>query len=151
MVHMERTCIETAAVSRDTSHVTTNSALRSYTTSMDITKSAIKCCSHSFRIQSSGAVWKSRWPSWAPVSNKPTVFVDVKQHSTNQFRITQNKAAVRVPESGKYRCIKETSKSNVRCFSLATVFIVFREEWFIWNSLLNFPDIYGMSKVCCQG
>ena len=32
--------------------------------------------------QSSGAVWKSRRPSWAPVPNKPTVSVDVKQHST---------------------------------------------------------------------
>ena len=28
----------------------------------------------------SGAVWKWRWPSWAPVPNKPTVSVDVKQH-----------------------------------------------------------------------
>ena len=27
-------------------------------------------------------VWKSRWPSWAPVPNKPTVSVDVKHHST---------------------------------------------------------------------
>ena len=35
------------------------------------------------RHQSSGAVWQSRWPSWAPVPNKPTVSVDVKQHSTN--------------------------------------------------------------------
>ena len=26
---------------------------------------------------------KSRWPSWAPVPNQPTVSVDVKQHSTN--------------------------------------------------------------------
>ena len=26
---------------------------------------------------------KVRWPSWAPVLNKPTVSVDVKQHSTN--------------------------------------------------------------------
>ena len=34
-------------------------------------------------IQSSGAVWKSRWPSWAPVPNKPTVSVDVKQHFNN--------------------------------------------------------------------
>ena len=25
---------------------------------------------------------KSRWPSWAPVLDKPTVSVDVKQHST---------------------------------------------------------------------
>ena len=29
---------------------------------------------------SSGTVWKSRWTSWAPVPNKPTVSVDVKQH-----------------------------------------------------------------------
>ena len=34
----------------------------------------------SLSSQSSGAVWKSRWPSWAPVPNKPTVSVDVKQH-----------------------------------------------------------------------
>ena len=36
------------------------------------------------RGQSSGAVWKSRWPSWVPVPNKPTVSVDVKQHSTKE-------------------------------------------------------------------
>ena len=42
--------------------------------------------------QSSGAV--SRWPSWAPVPNKPTVCVDVKQHSTNVFGI-KNRAQVR--------------------------------------------------------
>ena len=29
--------------------------------------------------QTSGAVWKLRWPGWAPVPNKPTVSVDVKQ------------------------------------------------------------------------
>ena len=29
--------------------------------------------------QSSGAVWKSKWPSWAPVPNKPTISMDVKQ------------------------------------------------------------------------
>ena len=29
--------------------------------------------------QGSAAVWKSRWPSWAPVPNKPTVSADVKQ------------------------------------------------------------------------
>jgi len=27
-----------------------------------------------------GAVSKLRWTSWAPVPNKPTVSVDVKQH-----------------------------------------------------------------------
>ena len=30
-------------------------------------------------------VWKSRWTSWAPVPNKPTVSVDVKQHFNNNF------------------------------------------------------------------
>ena len=35
-------------------------------------------------MQSSGAVSKSKWLSWAPVPNKPTVSVDVKQHSTKQ-------------------------------------------------------------------
>ena len=32
------------------------------------------------RARSPGTVWKSRWPLWAPVPNKPTVSVDVKQH-----------------------------------------------------------------------
>ena len=35
-------------------------------------------------LQSSGAVWKSRWTSWASVPNKPAVSVDVKQHSTTR-------------------------------------------------------------------
>ena len=34
--------------------------------------------------ENSGAVLKSRWPSLAPVPNKPTVSVDAKQHSANQ-------------------------------------------------------------------
>ena len=37
----------------------------------------LQCC------QSPGAVWKSRWTSWAPVPKKPAVSVDLKQHSTN--------------------------------------------------------------------
>ena len=42
-------------------------------------------------LQSSGAVWKSRWTSWAPDPNKPTVSVDVKQHFNNKavaWRVT---------------------------------------------------------------
>ena len=35
-------------------------------------------------IQSSGAMCGSRWPSLAPVPNKPTVSVDVKQHSSSE-------------------------------------------------------------------
>ena len=45
--------------------------------------------------RSSGAVWKSRSPSWVPVSNKLTVSVDVKQHfnqptSTNRQRVCRD-------------------------------------------------------------
>ena len=41
--------------------------------------------------QSSGAVWVSRWTSWAPIPNKPTVSVDVKQHWTiSEFRSCVN-------------------------------------------------------------
>ena len=45
----------------------------------------IKSTAHSVAKQSSGAVWKSRWPSWVPVPNKPTVSADVKQRF-NQSR-----------------------------------------------------------------
>ena len=34
--------------------------------------------------QSSRTVWKLRWPSWAPIPNKPMVSVDVKQHFNNK-------------------------------------------------------------------
>ena len=52
----------------------------------------IRCCSSSSTwpmtsLQSSGAVWKSRWLSWSPVPNKPTVSVDVKQHFIANFII----------------------------------------------------------------
>ena len=30
-------------------------------------------------------VWKSRWTSWASIPNKPTVSVDVKQHSSKYW------------------------------------------------------------------
>ena len=44
------------------------------------------CCYYKYwdyPPQSSVAVWQSRWTSWAPVPNKPTVSVDVNQHPTN--------------------------------------------------------------------
>ena len=48
-------------------------------------KTDIRTCISAFLnalnpTQNSRVVWKSRWPSWAPVPNKPTVSVDVKQH-----------------------------------------------------------------------
>ena len=47
--------------------------------------------------QSSGAPWKSRWPSWAPIPNKPTVFVDVKQHSTGTSSVHYMREALDWP------------------------------------------------------
>ena len=35
------------------------------------------------KTQSSGAVWKSRWPSWAPVPNKPYGFCGRKATLNN--------------------------------------------------------------------
>ena len=40
---------------------------------------------HHYFDTSSGAVWKWMWTSWAPVPNKPTVSVDVKQHFNQLF------------------------------------------------------------------
>ena len=37
--------------------------------------------------QSSGAVRKSRWTSWAPIPNKPMVSVDVKQHFNQHAKL----------------------------------------------------------------
>ena len=41
---------------------------------------SIYSCTCSDSLQSSGAVWKLRWLSWAPIPNKLTVSVDIKQH-----------------------------------------------------------------------
>ena len=38
--------------------------------------------------QNTGAVWKSRWTSWAPVPNNPPVSVDVKRHFNHQLSLT---------------------------------------------------------------
>ena len=39
----------------------------------------------SFSRAGSGAVWKTSWPSWVPVPNKPMVYVDVKQHDSDHL------------------------------------------------------------------
>ena len=55
-------------------------------------------------LQSSGAVLKSRWPSWAPIPNKPTVSVNVKQHFNHQVGLTylelSAEPSVELPMSG---------------------------------------------------
>ena len=42
-------------------------------------------------------VQESRWPSWAPVPNKPTVSVDVKQHFN--FVVSELRSCVKVEMS----------------------------------------------------
>ena len=81
---VQRMCAKMTAAFHGTSQAATKYCCK-YTTWMDLQKHAVKDYSHSFWTHRSGAVWKSRWPPWAPVPNKPTVSVDVKQYSTNQF------------------------------------------------------------------
>ena len=64
--------------------------------------------------QTSGAVWKSRWTSWAPVPNKPTVSVDVKQHFNNNNNICLNEFC-----SGVQRLTTANTKTCLNtCLSL---------------------------------
>ena len=66
-----------------------------------------KACVQTF--QSSGGVWKSRCPSWAPVPNTPTVSVDVKQH----FNITKHFHLPALQDSSV-----NTSAPELRCSSV---------------------------------
>ena len=49
--------------------------------------------------QSPGAVRESRWPTVAPVPNKPTVSVDVKQHFSNSLQTEGSMDLHTVPRS----------------------------------------------------
>ena len=66
--------------------------------------------------QSSGAVWKSRWPSWAPVPNKPTVSVAVKQHfnQPSRYQVIELPSVCRSQSAGK---IKIKNKKSLRGYS----------------------------------
>ena len=99
---VRRSCAETAAVSCGTSYARTNSKVCTPFQWL-VKRRTVKGYSHWFRIQCSGAVWKSRLPSrapvpgsrpglpsQAPVPNKPMVFVDVKQHYMFISIIIQN-------------------------------------------------------------
>ena len=68
------------------------------------------CYYNHYFLQSSGAVWKSRRPSWAPVPNKPTVSVDVKQHFIIFFLFSNGEISGRsVMESRIVHCCEEYS------------------------------------------
>ena len=63
------------------------SRLRLLSPGIHVSTRYINSTRSTFFPQSSGAVLKPRWPSWAPVPNTPTVSVDVKQHSTNFIHV----------------------------------------------------------------
>ena len=54
--------------------------------------------------QSSGDVWKARWPSWAPVPNKPTVSVEVKQRSAICTTPSDTKWCCTIPSDTQWFC-----------------------------------------------
>ena len=76
---------------RQTSYLPPGQLPRSYLGKLNFNLSCIKQ-SLIQGPQSSGAMSKSRWTSWAPVPNKPTVSVDVKQHFNQSS--TQSSEAV---------------------------------------------------------
>ena len=57
--------------------------------------------------QRPGAAWKSRWPSWAPIPNKPTVSVHVKKYTTNvgQSHVCMNVLGLGGGGGGGLSCI----------------------------------------------
>ena len=73
--------------------------------------------------QSSGAVWKSRWPSWDPVPNKPTVSVHVKQHSTTTNHTRRHSYFIK----GRNANHQNTSEKLTTKYSHITVFKI---HWF---------------------
>ena len=46
--------------------------------------------------QNSGAVWKSRWPSWDPVPSKPTVSVMVTVYVKLELKPSELRSCVEV-------------------------------------------------------
>ena len=60
--------------------------------SMDV-KHHVYLLTYYWDCQNSGAMWKSRWPSWASVPNKPTVSVDVKQLSQPSWDCSKRRRA----------------------------------------------------------
>ena len=51
--------------------------------------------------QSSGAVWKSRWPSWAPVPNKPYGFCGRKAPWKKKVQATWSRGQGDAPRQGR--------------------------------------------------
>ena len=68
--------------------------------------------------QSSGAVWKWRWTSWAPVPNKLSVSVDEKQQWTQFFAATMSLSA-RI--TGR----QDSTRTAVKSFSFSFFFFPF--------------------------
>ena len=86
--------------------------------------------------QSSGAVSKSRWTSWAPVPNKPTASVDVKQHFNHQATFYVFGSCFRtlavIPVS---ECLSEARQSKLQSPAVRTC-----EKTQHWPYLTGLPD-----------
>ena len=72
-----------------------------------VTYSGQRC---STQHQSSGAVCKSRWPSWAPAPNKPTVSVDVIKATHNQPMYSREHGGTRAGQGGKTKVLDKEER-----------------------------------------
>ena len=115
MVYAERA--ETAPVSCGTSHVSAvntplwwilKNALVTYAEShasaaVSLLESGeqrcIKAINNNIQCQTSGAVWKSRWPSWAPRPNEPYGFYERKANTEPCTRTGHSLSLIRQPTS----------------------------------------------------
>ena len=78
-------------------------------------------------VQNSGAVWKLRWPSWAPGRNKPTVSVDVKQY----FNFSQLSKKLQLIRTSPEQVLPEKPENWRSCWSHRREHSNRREDWWI--------------------
>ena len=96
-------------------------------------------------VQSSGAVWKSRWTSRAPVPNKPAVSVDVKQLWTESRRTVawisaQNDYTTSAKETLLYTLVyKELSSPLFLRLTPGTLTVSILMSWETENSSCSSP------------
>ena len=99
--------------------------------------------------QSSGAVWKSRWPSWVPVPNKPTVSVDVKQLSAkNQFKSSRCWEPVAVNGSALLKfLIGQTIALRVSHTAMNWAFLVYASLFILLHFFFKSSPDYTKCRV----
>ena len=102
--------------------------------------------------QSSWAVWRSRWMSWAPVPNKLMVSVDVKQHSTTTaWKCRQNEDNWKLlsPPSSNFHnswiFITGQHRGYLLCFLLLFLFVCLFMPYSLclWVTINIFRELLG--------